>query len=100
MANASKLLVSRNRWRTIRYGFDEGMLDLARGEIRPYAALLEEILDLVREDAQAMGCLAEVERQVAILRRGSTPTSRCACIMRPGTGALNGRRPCVAWSTG
>jgi carboxylate-amine ligase len=66
------MLVYENRWRAIRYGFDEGMLDLARGEIRPYAALLEEILDLVREDAEVMGCLAEVEHSREILRRGSS----------------------------
>ena len=66
------MLVYENRWRAIRYGFDEGMLDLTRGEIRPYAALLEEILDLIRDEAEAMGCLAEVEHSREILRRGSS----------------------------
>lgn len=66
------MLVYENRWRAIRYGSGGGMLDLARGEIRPYADLLEEILELIREDAEAMGCVAEVEHSREILRRGSS----------------------------
>jgi carboxylate-amine ligase len=66
------MLVYENRWRAIRYGWEAGMLDLARGEIRPYADLLEEILELVHEDALAIGCLAEVEHSREILRRGTS----------------------------
>ena len=66
------MLLYENRWRAIRYGSDAGMLDLVRGEVRPYSDLLEEMLELIREDAEAMGCMAEVEHSREILRRGSS----------------------------
>ncbi len=66
------MLVSENRWRAMRYSFDEGLLDLAKGEVVPFAELLEEMLELVREDAEAMGCKQEVEHTREIMRRGTS----------------------------
>lgn len=66
------LLINENRWRAQRYGFEQGMVDFGRGEIIPYADLLEEILELLREDAQYFDCIAEVEHARKILRRGTS----------------------------
>ncbi len=68
----SDMLLSENRWRAMRYSFDEGLLDLAKGEVVPFAELLEEMLALVREDAEAMGCVKEVEHTREIMRRGTS----------------------------
>ena len=65
----SNMLVQENRWRAQRYGMDEGLIDFGRGIIVPYADLLEEILELIREDAMALDCLEEVERAREILHR-------------------------------
>ncbi len=66
------LLINENRWRAARYGADAGLLDLGRGELVPFALLLEELIELVREDAAALGCLAEVEHARVILARGTS----------------------------
>ena len=66
------MLVNENRWRAMRYGYDEGLLDLGRGELVPFAELLEELIELVREDAIALDCLANVEHARTILRRGTS----------------------------
>ena len=66
------VLIAENRWRAMRYSFDEQLLDLARGELVPFAELLEEILALVREDAEALGCVREVEHARTILARGTS----------------------------
>lgn len=66
------MLVSENRWRAMRYSFDEGMLDLAKGVLVPFAELLEELLELIREDAEALGCTREVLHAREILRRGTS----------------------------
>ena len=66
------MLLSENRWRAMRYGFDEGLLDLARGELVPCAELLEELIELIYEDAVALGCVAEVEHARTIMRRGTS----------------------------
>jgi carboxylate-amine ligase len=68
----SHLLLGENRWRAMRYSFDAGLLDLGQQRIVPFAELLEELIALVREDAEALGCLAEVERLRDILTRGTS----------------------------
>ena len=47
----SAMLISENRWRAQRYSSDEGLIAFGRGAIGPYHELLNEILDLVAEDA-------------------------------------------------
>ncbi|HJO96620.1 MAG: carboxylate-amine ligase [Rhodospirillales bacterium] len=66
------MLVNENRWRAQRYGFDEGLVDFGKGEVVPCADLLDELFDLVREDAEALGCLEEVELCSNIIRRGTS----------------------------
>ncbi|MEO3434781.1 carboxylate-amine ligase [Inquilinus sp. CAU 1745] len=70
------LLINENRWRAMRYGLDSGLIDFGRGELVPYAELLEEILALVREDAEALGCWPEVERARRILSRRTSADSQ------------------------
>ena len=57
----ANMLVAENRWRAQRYGVDEGLIDFGRGRIVPYAELLDEIIELVRPDAERLGCLSDVE---------------------------------------
>lgn len=66
------LLVHENRWRAQRYGLDEGMVDFGRGEILPFAALTEELLEILREDAECFGCVREVEHALTIIARGAS----------------------------
>jgi carboxylate-amine ligase len=68
----SHLLLGENRWRAMRYSFDAGLLDLGQQRIVPFAELLEELIALVREDADALGCVAEVEHLREILGRGTS----------------------------
>ena len=66
------MLINENRWRAMRYSFDRGLIDLGRGNVIPCAQLYEELLDLIREDAETLGCLAEVEYVRTILARGTS----------------------------
>jgi carboxylate-amine ligase len=68
----ANMLIEENRWRAQRYGTDEGLVDFGKGEIVPYADLLEEIVALVAEDARDFGCVAEVEQARDILKRGTS----------------------------
>ena len=68
----SNMLVNENRWRAQRYGFDEGLVDFGRGEVVPYAELLEELIDLVREDAERLDCVTEIVNARDILARGTS----------------------------
>ena len=66
------MLINENRWRAQRYGIDRGLVDFGKGAIVPYAELLEEMLGLVREDAEYFGCVAEVEHAREVLARGTS----------------------------
>jgi len=66
------MLISENRWRAMRYSFDEGLIDFAKGAIVPFEELLDEILDLTAEDAEALDCQMEVASVREILSRGTS----------------------------
>jgi glutamate---cysteine ligase / carboxylate-amine ligase len=66
------VLIAENRWRAMRYSFDEQLLDLARGELVPFKQLAEELIALVKEDAEVLGCTREIEHVRTILARGTS----------------------------
>jgi carboxylate-amine ligase len=68
----TRMLVRENRWRAMRYSFDEGLIDFAKGKIVPFEDLLTEILDLTYEDARALDCEAEIGSVRDILSRGTS----------------------------
>ncbi|GMQ85189.1 MAG: carboxylate-amine ligase [Acidimicrobiia bacterium] len=68
----SRMLISENGWRAQRYGTEEGLIDYGIGRIVPYADLLDEIIELVRPDAEMLDCVEEVERARDIVKRGTS----------------------------
>jgi carboxylate-amine ligase len=66
------MLIRENRWRAMRYSFDEGMIDFAKGAIVPFEILLEEMLELTADDARTLGCQSEVANLRDILSRGTS----------------------------
>lgn len=68
----ANMLVNENRWRAQRYGFDEGLVDFGLGKVVPYADLLDEVLDLLRPDAERLDCVSEIESARDILTRGTS----------------------------
>ena len=68
----ARMLIEENRWRAQRYGLDEGLVDFGKGCIVPYPDLLEELIDLTRDDAAYFGCEAEIEHTREIVARGTS----------------------------
>lgn len=66
------MLINENRWRAQRYGIDEGLVDFGKGRIVPFAELVDEMIGLVAEDADALGCRAELEHVRTICRLGTS----------------------------
>ena len=66
------MLIEENRWRAKRYGIDEGLIDYGKGEMVPCKDLLEELIEMTRDDAQALGCIEEVEHCRRIVERGTS----------------------------
>jgi len=76
------MLISENRWLAQRYGFAKGLVDFGRGECVPYAELLEELLELVQEDATHFACAAELAHARTILARGTSAHRQRAAFER------------------
>ena len=66
------MLINENRWRAMRYSFDEGLIDFAKGELVPFDQLLLDILNMTADDAEALGCKAEIASLHDILRCGTS----------------------------
>ena len=72
MACLLRILIKENRWRAQRYGLDEGLVDFGRREITDWDSLIDEIIELVGEDAERLGCLTELEHLRVIRSRGTS----------------------------
>ncbi len=64
-------LISENRWHAMRYGVSNGMIDLGRRKLVPFGVIIDELIGLISEDAEALGCLAEVEAARDIVAKGN-----------------------------
>ena len=67
-------LVSENRWRAQRYGIREGLIDFGQSQIIPMGDLVEEILELIDEDAHFFQSVNELNAIRDILRSGTSST--------------------------
>lgn len=97
------MLINENRWRAQRYGFDSGLVDFGKGAVVPYGDLLEELLALIREDAEHFGCVAEIAHAREILRRGTSAHRQLAVFRQAreaGVGQDEALRSVVDWLIG
>jgi carboxylate-amine ligase len=67
-----RTLVAENKWRAQRYGLQGTLADFGRRALVPFAELVAELLELLRDQARELGCLAHVERAREILRDGTS----------------------------
>jgi glutamate---cysteine ligase / carboxylate-amine ligase len=67
-----RILVNENRWRAQRYGCDGKLADFGRRTLTPMSELIEELIGFLAEHAEALGCLADVERARDICARGTS----------------------------
>jgi len=65
-------LVAENRWIAQRHGVGGELIDFGLGKAVPFAALVEELIGLVAEEADQLGCRAEVEQARRIVADGTS----------------------------
>lgn len=68
----SRMLISENSWRAQRYGVDEALIDFGRSELVPMPILMDELIDIVRDEAVALGSTAQIERARSIVADGTS----------------------------
>jgi carboxylate-amine ligase len=72
MTGAERAIAQENVWRAQRYGMHGSFVDAAHGRAVSAELALEETLDLVAEDADALGCASEFDRIRVILAEGTS----------------------------
>lgn len=70
--SAHQPIVEENRWRAQRFGIGGTVLNMSTAKLEPIADAMEDMVQLVAEDADALGCRAETEHARRILRRGTS----------------------------
>jgi carboxylate-amine ligase len=74
----ANFLLAENQWRAQRYGISGELMDLGRGVLVPFPELLEELLEMLRPDAEALDCVAELEHTRTICERGTSADRQLA----------------------
>jgi carboxylate-amine ligase len=73
-------LVRENRWRAMRYGVEGGLVDHGRRRIAPFSDLIEELIELLGADAEALGCHRELLHARRIVANGTSAARQRAAF--------------------
>ena len=68
----SKMLISENRWRAQRYGIEKGLVDFGKSKLVSYDKLIDELIELVKEDAKELNCENELKKIKGICKSGTS----------------------------
>ncbi len=83
-----RFLISENRWRAQRYGVTEGLIDFGERRIRPFDDLFEELIGLLAEDAEALGCLDEICTLRDVVANGTSSSRQREIFKAEGSEAV------------
>lgn len=67
-----RFLIDENRWRAQRYGTTEGLIDFGDRSIQPFSTLLNELIEMLAEDADALGTEQELAGLRSIVDQGTS----------------------------
>lgn len=88
----SRALAEENLWRAQRSGIEAELIDEADEEAHPFSDALDRLLTLIAEDADALGCTAEVEHARTILAEGTSADRQIALFEETRTGVTSNRQ--------
>ena len=76
------MLVAENIWRAQRYGAAGDLMDFGASALVPFPQLIDELIELVRRDAEELGCVEEIEHARVIAREGTSAARQVATYER------------------
>ncbi len=77
LSAVTRAIVVENKWRAQRYGVTGTFVDEVQGAVS-VADQLDQVIEEVRRDAEALGCLAEIEHCRAIVGDGTSADAQLA----------------------
>ncbi len=84
-------LIQENRWRAQRYGVSGELLDLSIGTLVPFTELVDELCELIAEDAHALDCEREIANLQKIAAEGTSADRQLRTWRRAFDDGLNER---------
>jgi len=75
---ASRAIALENKWRAQRYGIRGSFINERRRQALPMKRALDDLIEIVGEDAERLGCLDEALSARAILKRGASANCQVA----------------------
>ncbi len=67
-----RLTIEENRWRAMRYGINGKLIDLGAGKSVAVKYLVDELIELLREDAKKLGTIKQLNHLKTIIKRGTS----------------------------
>jgi glutamate---cysteine ligase / carboxylate-amine ligase len=86
-----RILIEENKWLAQRHGIEGSLADYGVMRRKPFSELVEEIIALVEDEAERLGCLDEVRHARQIVERG-TSADRQLAILEQARAAGAGER--------
>jgi carboxylate-amine ligase len=83
------MLISENIWRAQRYGVEGSLMDYGKGVLVPFADLVEEMIDMIRPDAEELGCIEAVEHARSIVEGGTSADRQVKVYQAAVTGGAS-----------
>ncbi|NIA25245.1 MAG: carboxylate-amine ligase [Gammaproteobacteria bacterium] len=74
----ARMLLEENMWRAQRYGIHAPLMDFGQAALVPIPDLVDELIEMVEEDAQSLGCWDELLGMREILVRGTSADRQLA----------------------
>jgi carboxylate-amine ligase len=91
-----RTLIEENKWLAQRHGVRAELADFGVAARKPFARLLEELIGIVRDEAERLGCLAEVEATRSIVERGTSADQQLAAHERARAEGADEQEACIA----
>ncbi|HUP16338.1 MAG TPA: carboxylate-amine ligase [Acidimicrobiia bacterium] len=83
------MLISENIWRAQRYGVEGSLMDYGKGVLVPYSDLVEEMIEMIRPDAEELGCVESVEHARTIVEGGTSADRQVKVYQAAVAGGAN-----------
>ena len=97
LTGASRGIAAENMWRVQRYGVKATLIEEGRDEAVPFAERLDALLAQVAEDADTLGCTAEVEGARRIFDEGTSADRQVAVFAAAAGGPGAAAAAVVDW---
>jgi carboxylate-amine ligase len=92
LTGVSRAIAAENLWRAQRSGIEAELIDEASEQAFAFPAALDTLLSLIAEDAEALGCTAEVADAHRILREGTSADRQIAAFEATRGGDTSNRQ--------